>query len=234
MKNVTQTTDSASSELKVRQRLLDSAEHFFATVGFDGTSVRDITTRAECNVASVNYYFSGKENLYIEVFARNMDMLRDVRVDGINKLMAAGGEAVTLEQLLTVFAELFIQPMTDRDSSSRLMKLWMREIIDPRLPSGMFMSQTVNPILSVLTEALLKVCPQLNAGDAVMCLHSVVAQLKHVVFAREMFPESAPDSSNGLDEVELADMDRAIKHIVTFSAAGIRHYEKKGTRRKAE
>ena len=220
MKNITQKTQKADSELKVRQRLLDSAEHFFAAQGFDGTSIRDITNRAGCNVAAVNYYFSGKENLYVEVFARNMDMLRDVRVDGINQLMKTGGQAVTLEQLLTVFAELFIQPMADRDAGSRLMKLWMREIIDRRLPGRMFMEQTVKPIFSVLTEAMLKVCPGLDAADAVLCIQSVVAQLKQVICAREMFPDT--DGS----EIGLDDMTEIVKHIVTFSAAGIRHYAK--------
>lgn len=220
MKNIGQKTQKADSELKVRQRLLDSAEHFFAAHGFDGTSIRDITNRAGCNVAAVNYYFSGKENLYVEVFARNMDMLRDVRVDGIIQLMKTGGQTVTLEQLLTVFAELFIQPMADRDAGSRLMKLWMREIIDRRLSGRMFMEQTAKPIFSVFTEAMLKVCPGLDAADAVLCIQSVVAQLEQVVCAREMFPD-ADGSEIGLD-----DMAEAIKHIVTFSAVGIHHYAK--------
>ena len=219
MKNITQKTDSANNEVKVRQRLLDSAEQCFAARGFDGTSVRDITTSADCNVAAVNYYFSGKENLYVEVFARNMDMLRDVRVNGINQLMAQAGDKITLEQLLTVFAELFIQPIADREAGSRLMQLWMREIIDHRLPGEMFMDQTVKPIFSVFTEAMLKACPQLNAGDAVMCIQSVIAQLKQVIFAREMFPDS------GGGEIGLDDIAGVVKHIVTFSAAGIRHYE---------
>ena len=215
-------TQKADDELKVRQRLLDSAEHFFAAQGFDGTSIRDITNRAGCNVAAVNYYFSGKENLYVEVFARNMGMLRDVRVDGINQLMETGGQAVTLEQLLTVFAELFIQPIEDKDTGGHLMKLWMREIIDRRLPDQMFMEQTVKPIFSVFTEAMLKVCPGLDAADAMLCVQSVVAQLKQVICAREMFPDV--DSS----EIGLDDMTEVIKHIVTFSAVGIRHYAEQG------
>jgi AcrR family transcriptional regulator len=223
MKNIaqkTQKTQKTDSELKVRQRLLDSAEHFFAAHGFDGTSVRDITNHAGCNVAAVNYYFSGKENLYVEVFAWKMDMLRDVRVDGINQLMETGGRTVTLEQLLTVFAELFIQPMADRDAGGRLMKLWMREIIDHRLPGRMFMDQTVKPVFAAFTEAMLKVCPGLDAADAMLCIQSVIAQLKQVICAREMFPDT--DGS----EIGLDDMTEAVKHIVTFSAAGIRHYAK--------
>ena len=47
----------------VRDRLLDAAEELFCEHGFEGASIRDIAASAECNIASVNYYFGGKEKL---------------------------------------------------------------------------------------------------------------------------------------------------------------------------
>ena len=44
-----------------RERILIASQKLFADKGFDATSVRDITTEAGCNVASVNYHFGGKE-----------------------------------------------------------------------------------------------------------------------------------------------------------------------------
>ena len=41
-------------------RLLDAAEVLFAEKGFERTTVRDITTAAHCNVASINYHFKNK------------------------------------------------------------------------------------------------------------------------------------------------------------------------------
>jgi len=46
-----------------RQRLLEAAAHVFAEHGFAGASIRDICTRAEANVAAVNYHFGGKDDL---------------------------------------------------------------------------------------------------------------------------------------------------------------------------
>ena len=45
-----------------RQSILDAAEELFAEKGFTGTSIREITQQAKCNIASVNYYFHGKES----------------------------------------------------------------------------------------------------------------------------------------------------------------------------
>ena len=47
----------------VKERLLDAAEELFCGHGYQGTSIRDIAASADCNIASANYYFGGKNNL---------------------------------------------------------------------------------------------------------------------------------------------------------------------------
>ena len=66
-----------NSNRKVRDRLLDSAEELFCEYGFDGASIRDIAASADCNIASVNYYFGGKEKLYQEVWRRHLMIMLD-------------------------------------------------------------------------------------------------------------------------------------------------------------
>ena len=48
-----------------RQRLLDAAERLFAEHGFHGVSLRTITAEAGMNLAAANYYFGGKEGLFL-------------------------------------------------------------------------------------------------------------------------------------------------------------------------
>src|SRR3954471_3038010 len=49
-----------------KERLLEAAEELFATKGFDGASVEEITGKAKANRAAVSFHFGGKERLYIE------------------------------------------------------------------------------------------------------------------------------------------------------------------------
>ena len=51
-----------------RERLLDEAEALFSEKGYNAVTVREISAAADCNLASINYYFGNKKNLYLEVF----------------------------------------------------------------------------------------------------------------------------------------------------------------------
>ncbi|MGF1579876.1 MAG: TetR/AcrR family transcriptional regulator [Gemmataceae bacterium] len=58
---------SPDTEESTRSRLLNAAGEVFAECGYENATVREICERAEANVASVNYYFQGKQGLYVEV-----------------------------------------------------------------------------------------------------------------------------------------------------------------------
>jgi len=46
-------------------RILQAAGPIFAKNGYQGTTVRDICSQAEVNLAAINYHFGDKESLYI-------------------------------------------------------------------------------------------------------------------------------------------------------------------------
>lgn len=50
-----------------KQKIMEIARVLFANQGFEGTSIREIAKAAEVNIASVNYHFSNKENLFNEI-----------------------------------------------------------------------------------------------------------------------------------------------------------------------
>jgi TetR/AcrR family transcriptional regulator len=53
-----------------RRVLVEAAVEEFAAKGYEGARVRDIADRAGVNKQLVNYYFGGKEGLYLEVQRR--------------------------------------------------------------------------------------------------------------------------------------------------------------------
>lgn len=208
-----------STEKGVQDRLLDAAEELFCERGFSGTSVRDIAASAGCNVAAVNYYFGGKDKLYEEVWRRHLIPMRDARIAGIEQVLGRGEGQYTLEDLLKTFAETFIGPLVEASRASRLSRLTARECIEQHLPVQMFADEVIKPTLTAMRTALIRTCPDLDESRIPLITFSLVGQLMHVVHMRAMFEQGGDD----LDLPRL-DIEKAIGHIVNFSAAGIRAY----------
>lgn len=212
-------TDGDSNK-KVRDRLLDSAEELFCEYGFDAVSVRDIAASADCNIASVNYYFGGKEKLYQEVWRRYLAKMRDIRIESINKVISQNGEKPKLGELLRAFAEAFIGPLVDENKTRRLNKLMAREWIDHHLPVNTFLDDVITPTLNAMRSALIKTCPSIDESKVPFIVLSIVGQLLHLLHVKVIFQKCDVSS---LPEFDLA---QAIDHIVEFSTAGIRIYAK--------
>ncbi len=208
--------------LQARGRLLNAAERLFAENGFEGTSVREITALADCNVAAVNYHFGGKDNLYLEMFGHRMRQIRDIRLASIAEVMAVKGPDTPLEDLLQAFATAFLEPLVNESGGRRFLRLSVREMLDHHLPPDMFYTETIRPVVNAMLEAMTMICPSLQEEKALMSIQSLVAQLLHAVCARQMIGHSAETA------LPLSDLRRAMDHIVAFSAAGIRAYLKEG------
>jgi AcrR family transcriptional regulator len=211
---------NGDSNKKVRDRLLDSAEELFCERGFSDVSIRDIAAVADCNIASVNYYFGGKEKLYREVWRRHLITMRDNRIASINKIMSKNGSKPKLEDLLRSFAEAFLGPLVDENKTRRLSKLMAREWIDYHLPVNMFLDDIITPTLNAMRGALLRICPGIDESKVPFIVISIVGQLLHMLHVKAIFQQ--------IDEAALPkfDLAQAIEHIVEFSTAGIRIYAK--------
>ena len=74
-----------TTHFNTKERILGAAEELFAQHGFAGTSLRQVTSRADVNIAAVNYHFGSKENLVNEVFRRRMDEMSERRLAQVHR-----------------------------------------------------------------------------------------------------------------------------------------------------
>jgi len=199
----------------VKDRLLDEAERFFAEQGYGRTGVRQLAAAAGCNIAAVNYYFGGKDNLYGEVWKRVLKRLTEVRLESIRRVME-GDSPPPLEELLRSFARAFVGPLTGQ-GSGRLIKLMEHEMFEAVLPAATFVEEVIRPTVKAMGDAIARTCPEADRSRIPLFIFSIIGQLIHVVRVRVMFERGrAPD----FPKPEVAEM---IEHVVRFSAAGIRN-----------
>ena len=92
----------------LREQILDVATKLFSDSGFHLTTIRKIAKQAHCNVAAVNYHFHGKENLYVEVFHRQMKLLSGQRINRIEQELLGPEFQMDIESLIRSFAKIFL------------------------------------------------------------------------------------------------------------------------------
>jgi len=85
-----------------KDKLLDAAEKLFVQQGIGATSLRNITTEAGANLASIHYHFGSKDALIAELFKRRIGPINKER---LKKLEALGDEkeSISLEKLVEAF-----------------------------------------------------------------------------------------------------------------------------------
>jgi AcrR family transcriptional regulator len=215
MSTATAHCDATTEARETHERILDAAQKLFAEKGLDATSVRDITTEAECNVAAVNYHFGGKENLYVESFRAMLGPLRDQRMAMMDELMRRE-PAPTLEEYLAGFAEGFLEPLVDESLGRRFMLFVSRELTDRKLPAGLFLDEFIVPLVSRAVSSLDRVGVPLTPERSFYCIFSLIGQLLHAVKGHHMSDRLE------LSGAALFDLNGFIDHFVRFSAAGIR------------
>lgn len=216
--NENTTTPSGQENAGPQARLLDAAEYLFCEQGFTGTTVRDLAAAAGCNIAAVNYYFGSKENLYIKVWRRQLQQMCEARIGSIQRVISKASDQLTLEELLSSFANAFIGPLADEGKARRLIKLMAREMLDQHLPANMFVKEMVIPTMAAMRQALLGVCSTLDESKVPLVVFSIAGQLVHAIRIKAMFEQT--DNP----EMPMLDLPEVVNHIVKFSAAGIRAY----------
>jgi AcrR family transcriptional regulator len=210
------TMESTCSE-NVRDRILAAAAELFAQKGFQGATVREIARQARCNLAAVNYYYHGKETLYLAVFLQRTHAVRLHVTGSLQRWCKEREDAVTLEMLVQQFADVLLEPFLHDLPGPPDAGLIARESVDPHAPLSLYDKNLMEPIIDAMTDALQSLYPRLNDRQALLCTESILAQLRGLLWA-QMRHAGGPRPSTPVEVQE------RLRHFVAFCAAGIKQY----------
>lgn len=104
-----------------RTKVLESAFRLFGRYGFEGTSVRDIASASNVNIAAVNYHFGSKENLFWQVMLQTF-----LELD--QSIQKMHGECHSVEELSGKLFDYFVEEKT---ALKNTMKMLLTESVKP-------------------------------------------------------------------------------------------------------
>ncbi len=197
-----------------KSRILDAAEKLFGMNGFESTSLRDITTAADVNLAAINYHFQSKDCLIDAIVARRIEPVNKKRFE----LLDAAGPHPTVEQILYAFLAPVLQVKTDA-----MAPLIGRILSNPELFVERVFSKYLAPVSQKFIEALSQALPDLPSSELLWRLHFSIGVLTHTMLWGGIFPKI----TNGV--CDISDRDALVDRAVRFVAAGFRAPASKGS-----
>ena len=195
-----------SSERDTRTTLVSAARQVFAQEGYDGASIRRITSEAGANLGAVTYHFGSKRELYGEVLASVMrPILPRVRE-------AARGPGSGLERVLEAVRAFFDHLRANPDQPG----LMMQEVAAGRSAPPQVIEvvrATFGTIAALVTEGQRD--KSIRPGDPALLTLSSVAQPVYLTLVRKL---AAPILGPVL---ERNDNREVVNHVVEFVRRGL-------------
>ncbi|MEQ1485466.1 CerR family C-terminal domain-containing protein [Methyloglobulus sp.] len=198
--------------LKTRQRLLVTASRIFAEKGYQEATVAEICEQAETNIASVNYHFRDKENLYLESwrYAFQQDMERYPSDGGIDPDTAA--EVRLAGRIKSLIARI-------ADPESHFFAIVHREMAQQTSLLEKIMAQEINPerqALNILVKELIG--SDATEQQVQFCHASIVGQCFHLLKVKHL--RLSQETQRYV--IDMNDAEAYAEHVVQFSLAGIK------------
>ena len=198
-------------------RILDVAEELFATCGFDGATLREITRKAGANLASVNYHYRDKESLFLAVVRRRLQAIDEVRRADLRLAEErAGDDAVPLETIFDILARPLFELGADQTAIGRHgARLLGRSLVDPLPFLEPFLTGELQPLLARFGQAARRHVPRLSPEEFLWRLSFVVGAMHHSLATLHRM--------NRLSQGICRDDDgtQALASFVRFAVAGL-------------
>ena len=202
-----------TTHFSTKDRILGAAEELFAQYGFAGTTLRQVTTRADVNIAAVNYHFGSKENLVNEVFRRRMDEMSAQRLAQLETaLYAHPGE---LDAVLAAFVEPALAMAQDRHGGGAFIRVIARAYAEKNDSLRKFLSEQYGHVLRDFAKAIAACVPELGKAQLYWRLDFLSGALTYAMADFGLIKRPGGTS-------EAAHRAQAARELIRFAAAGFK------------
>jgi AcrR family transcriptional regulator len=192
--------------INTREKILVVAEQLFAEQGFSSTSLRQITAKAEVNLAAIHYHFGSKEILLDELIRRKVDPVNAERLSRLAHLEArAVSKPPTVDEILDAFLAPAAAAAETHPEFARVMGRIHAEGLMPAIVQKHFL-----PTAQTFLTSLRGLLPKLSDDEFAWRVHFMMGAMAHTMCGTPTLPGKAENFHGRM------------RKLVTFVSAGLR------------
>ncbi|MCL1112679.1 MULTISPECIES: TetR/AcrR family transcriptional regulator [Shewanella] len=205
-----------ASRTDTKTRILDAAEKLFAERGFSETSLRLITSKAEVNLASVNYHFGSKKELIRAVLARYLDVFMPSASIEINRLHLAP-EHASLNEIFSALIKPLLELNKVRNGGTIIfLQLLGRGYIESQGHLRWFITTHYGEHLATFVKAVAASAPHIPQAEMFWRLHFTLGTIVFTMASADALNEIA-----AADYGEHNNTEAIIRKVIPYMAAGV-------------
>jgi len=176
-----------------KDHIINKAVELFAAKGFEGTSIRDLATAADVNVAMVNYYFGTKEKLFDAIIERKANNSRGDLEELVKDKTLTGLEKI--DKIIEIYVErLFTHRQFHRVIQQELITN-RRETLTQSIVQAMFPNAvSIRTIIeaAIKNNEFKKVDVQLTIASLIGTVNQILLSKKFCLKLLEKGPDYVP------------------------------------------
>lgn len=202
--------------MSTKNKILDAADVLFADKGFNGTSLREITSQANVNLAAVNYHFGSKKELIKAVMSRYMDELSP-QLESALLLICQADVKPSLHEVFSAFIEPLLNLNEFKENgTSTFLQLLGRGYTDSQGFLRWFLTTQYPNVFTNFTKAVKIAYPELTTEEMFWRLHFTMGTIVFTMSSSEALIDIAQnDFDNKLD------IAGVIERVIPYVAAGV-------------
>ncbi len=211
-----------ASSIDTQEQILDVAECLLAENGYAGTTLRNVVSRANVNLAAVHYHFGSKEDLLKAVLARISGPVVSGQLAALEALMAnestdgalCTGKRLSVEAILRAYLEpALICATSCRDAHPLRGQFIGRSRTEPE-PMQSIAAEQFRPSTEKFLDALQRALPDQSRSQLTWKLDLVVACL-----IRSLFKAGQPGAL--LSASTPGGFEQALAKLIAFLTPGL-------------
>ena len=209
---------STQSKCPTQERILDSAEKLFASKGYEGTSMRMITSEAGANLAAVNYHFGSKEDLARALFRHRLTPINEIRSQLLKEIRDSAeksGKKPDIDIVLRGLLVTTIEYVTSGGAARTLPILVGRSMMEPTGVLRSAFIECVSPLIDEIVDTLQLALPNLSREKIWMRFHFATGAMGKAVI------EYGVNKGKGWNfDIDFT-MREVIDEVIRFTSAGM-------------
>ena len=200
----------------VRVRIMDVAEHFFAEEGYKSVSLRQITTRANVNIAAINYHFGSKLGLLRAVFERRAAPINAERMARLADCRRLRDErTLTVSDVLRAFIEPTLRGGHFAEGGQAYRRIMGRMSNSPIAEVRALLHEIYGDVAVEFIELLRPAMPDLDEVEFFWRLACVYGVMQYILADTGRLERL---SREGFD---MSDVDAALRYTLPVLTAGL-------------